>query len=107
MPGTTAGYIITAQRDDGKSLVMAIDAASGGYEYFTTGLSSAAVYETEALATKDLAKRMGSTLLHNATGADYANPRRSVVLSICRVELHPVATEEHAFEVPNPPASFR
>jgi hypothetical protein len=72
------GYYVVAARDDGTRWYMAIDQNSGGYEYFTTGAGSAALYPSLEEAHKQVERRMGVTFLHNASGADYAHPVRTV-----------------------------
>ena len=62
------GYVIVATRDDGTRWYMAIDLASGGYEYFTQTAASAEVHREEAHAAAALSGRMmRDTVLHAAS----------------------------------------
>lgn len=75
---TELGFIIVATRDDGTRWYMAIDRASGGYEYFTSHAASAEMYPTQEEAEAQIKRRLGDVFLHGASGADYEHPVRHV-----------------------------
>lgn len=101
MTVNAVGFVVTAVRDDGSRLYMAIDAASGGYEWWTTHVPSARIYSDAKDAWADLKRRMRSTLFHAASGADYAKPDRTVLLGVDRLDaVELVGTERHRFSLP-------
>jgi hypothetical protein len=69
------GYLIVATRDDLSRWYMTVN---GGYAYFTQRASSAELFTSLERAEEHIAKRMGVTFLHNASGADNKHPVRRV-----------------------------
>lgn len=105
--GETVGFIIVAVRDDASRAYMGIDAASGGYEWWSNSVASARIYHTAEEAIADVARRMGESFLRGAAGVSFAYPARTVKVGVDRLlsvrenaETHRVVIDVPAGYVP-------